>query len=82
MQTNDYLILAVIEYDFDYSDVDPSPLTVTFRNGIAYTTTGLLDYEVVSGPANIATLSGVAPVNISKFDSIDFASISSINGVS
>jgi len=82
MQTNDYLILAVIEYDFDYSDVDPSPLTVTYRNGIAYTTTGYLDYEVVSGPANIATLSGVAPVNISKFDSIDFASISSINGVS
>lgn len=83
IETQNSFICAVIEYDHDYSDVDPG-VTSTYRNGIDYTTTGYLDYTLAgggSGPANVSSVNGVAAANINTWNGTAWSNITSINGV-
>ena len=83
IETQNYFICAVIEYDHDYSDVDPGA-TQTYRNGINYTTTGYLDYTLAggSGPANVSSVNGVSAASINTWNGTTWSDITSINGVS
>jgi hypothetical protein len=82
IQNNDYFIVAVIQYDNDYLNVDPGSTTI-LQAGVAFGTAAYLDYtEAASGPANVASFLGVAKANIDTINAISFSNISELNGIS
>lgn len=83
IQSNNYFICALIDYDHDYSNSDPG-VEESEIWGIGFATTPYLDYTVSapSGPANIDSVSGVDASNISNINGVSYSSISSFNGVS
>ena len=79
--SNAYFIIALIQYDNDYLNVSSSPISVTRNSGIAWGTTPYLDYTAGGGGPNLK-VNGVQPLDISKWDSTSWGSISKINGIS
>jgi len=85
METQNYLILSVLEYNNDYLDTAATSST-TLTNGIKFsnsTTRGYLDYTLAtSGPANISSFNKVSSASLSQINSVSYNGIDEINTVS
>ena len=80
MQDNDVVIVCVMNYDYDYLNVQPSG---TYYNGLYYA-----EYTGTSRDPKISytlgygnTVNGISSTNISKVNEIARADISKINGI-
>ena len=80
MASQDYLLIAVINYEYDYSNTDPGS-NATYSNGVYFTDNSgtskdpYIDYTVATGygnkvinvaSANVGEVIGVATANIEK----------------
>jgi len=85
MQTNDYFICAVIQYDNDYSNSDPgSAVSYIFGIDASVAANIYLDYTLTgggSGPAGVAEVDGIATANINNWNGTVWGDIDSINGI-
>ena len=84
METQNFLILSVIEYDRDYSN-SAATASTTLHNGIALsqsTDRGYLDYTLSGGPTSISSLNGVSSASLSQISSVTYTGIDEINTVS
>ena len=84
METQNFLILSVIEYDRDYSN-SAATASTTLQNGIAWsqsTDRGYLDYTLSGGPTSISSLNGVSSASLSQISSVTYTGIDEINTVS
>lgn len=80
IQNNNDFTVAVIMHDSDFQNTDTN---ATEDVSIDFNTTITLDYTLgASGPANVATVSGVAKASIATINTVAIANISSINTVS
>jgi hypothetical protein len=85
IRDNDAFIVAVIEYEHDYSDSAPGSIPTTKYSGIDYSTAAYLDYDeagAASGPANLTSYNGVAKASITNINGITMAGITTLNGIS
>ena len=84
MASQDYLLVAVLNYEYDYSNTDPGSNGV-YSNGIYFVDNSstskdpYIDYTVATGYAN--DVIGVATGNIGKVISVATASIDKVIGV-
>jgi len=79
IRDQNYFICAVIEYGYDYRDIDASSNTEN-QAGINFATDAYLDYtEASSGYAN--DVIGVATANIGKVIGVATASIGKVNSI-
>lgn len=85
MQTNDYFICAVIEYDHDYSNSAPASAISNIFGLDATTSSDIyLDYTLTGGgggPAGVAEVDGIATANINNWNGTVWGDIDSINGI-
>ena len=82
IQNNNYFICAILQYDNDYSNVDIGGRGGTINFGVAFSTTAYLDYVAsASGPTNLSSWDGVAKASISSLNAVSLSNISEINGV-
>ena len=85
MEDDSILKVCVVNYDYDYLNVDLGFSGGNNRNGVYYANrpgTSLdpyIDYTLAG--AAVASVDGVAIGNITKIDGIAKANIASINGV-
>lgn len=78
MTSNNHLILALINADYDAAKTG-SAVAITERSGIAFGTTFYLDYQTEPAPAgDIDSVIGVSTANISKIYGTDYVDISKI----
>tara|TARA_R100000700_G_C3164003_1_gene139437 strand:+ start:969 stop:1691 length:723 start_codon:yes stop_codon:yes gene_type:complete len=80
MQDNDVVIVCVMNYDYDYLNVEPG---ASFINGLYYAeyTGGTRDPKIVYTLGYGNTVNGISSTNISKVNGIARADISKINGI-
>jgi len=82
MAANDILKIALVEYDYDYLNVDPGGSTAA-RTGLYYEdysgtgTDPYIDYT----PSTISQVNDVAAASISQFNDVAVSSIKNISGV-
>lgn len=84
MQTNDYFICAIIQYDNDYSDVAATSATSEIFGIDANTSSNIyLDYTLSGGggPSGVAEVNGIAVATISTWDSNTWGDINAIDGI-
>ena len=85
MQTNNYFICAVIEYDHDYSNSAPASAISNIFGLDATTSSDIyLDYTLTGvggGPAGVAEVDGIATANINNWNGTVWGDIDSINGI-
>jgi hypothetical protein len=85
MQTNNYFICAVIEYDHDYSNSAPaSAISNIFGVNANVSSNIYLDYTLTGGgggPAGVAEVDGIATADINNWDGTVWGDIDSINGI-
>ena len=85
IRDNDAFIVAVIEYEHDFSDSAPGSVPTTKSSGINYSTAAYLDYDeagAASGPANLTSYNGIAKASITNINGITMANITTLNGIS
>ena len=85
MQTNDYFICAIIEYDHDYSNSAPaSAISNIFGVDASVSSNIYLDYTLAGGgggPSGVAEVNGIAVATISTWDSNTWGDINAIDGI-
>jgi hypothetical protein len=84
MQTNDYFICAVIQYDNDYSNSAPaSAVSNIFGIDANVSSNIYLDYTLAGGggPSGVAEVNGITAASIDEWDGFSWTSIDSINGI-
>ena len=85
MQTNNYFICAVIEYDHDFSNSAPaSAISNIFGVDASVSSNIYLDYTLTGGgggPAGVAEVDGIATADINNWDGTVWGDIDSINGI-
>jgi hypothetical protein len=83
MNTNGYLNCAVIEYDYDYSGVNPPSNTISFAPVEFLDSTNPIKLDITYTPAGYPNkVIGVASASVGKVISISSANISKVIGVS
>tara|TARA_R110002049_G_scaffold80377_3_gene204400 strand:- start:4471 stop:5184 length:714 start_codon:yes stop_codon:yes gene_type:complete len=85
IRDNDAFIVAVIEYEHDFSDSEPGSVPTAKSNGINYATAAYLDYDeagAASGPANLTSYNGIAKASITSINGIAIANVTTLNGIS
>ena len=80
MQNDDYFICAVIEYEHDFSDSEPS-INKTSAAGVNYNTTATLEHDAKSGPANVGQFNVIVASNIGQINPIIYSNIAKINTI-
>tara|TARA_R100000808_G_C2153147_1_gene163084 strand:+ start:2729 stop:3436 length:708 start_codon:yes stop_codon:yes gene_type:complete len=84
MASQDYLLVAIINYEYDYSNTDPG-VNASYSNGVYFTDYSstsrdpYIDYTVVTGYGN--KVINVASANIGKVKGVATASIDKVIGV-
>lgn len=81
IQNNNVLILALVEYDFDFLNTG-SGFAATRESGVEFATTIKLVFTEAGGGGPSIKLNGVDSTNIEKWDGTSWGNISKINGVS
>ena len=84
IQNNNAFICAIVEHTHDFGNSAASSAT-TSEAGVHFGVTITLTYTETaapSGPANVASVSGVAKASIATINTVAIADISSINTVS
>ena len=85
MQTDDYFICALIEYDHDFSDSAPATAVSNIFGLDATTSSDIyLDYTLTGGgggPAGVAEVNGIATADINNWNGTVWGDIDSINGI-
>ena len=83
MQNNDELIIAIINYDYDYSNVEPSAgnnqVGITFANQSGTSTDPRITYTEATGYSH--DIMGLAAASIGKVNTVATANIGKINTV-
>jgi hypothetical protein len=79
IRDDDYFICAVIEYAYDYRDIDPSS-NVANTSGINFSVDAYLNYTL--GPANVLKVNGLLTPIINKWDGTSWCDVVGFNGVS
>jgi len=78
MTSNNHLILALVNADYDYAKAG-SAVAIIERSGIAFGTTFYLNYQTSLAPTGVTDLViGVSTANISKIYGTDYVDISKI----
>jgi len=78
MTSNNHLILALVNADYDYAKFG-SAVAIIERSGIAFGTTFYLNYQTSLAPTGVTDLViGVSTANISKIYGTDYVDISKI----
>tara|TARA_B100002019_G_C21103317_1_gene514640 strand:- start:141 stop:839 length:699 start_codon:yes stop_codon:yes gene_type:complete len=81
IENNDYFICAVIEYEHDFSDSEPST-NKTSAAGVNYNTVAYLEHDAApTGPANVGQFNVIAASNIDQINPIRYANIAKINTI-
>ena len=84
MASQDYLLVAILNYEYDYSDTDPGS-NAMYSNGVHFTDYSstsrdpYIDYTVATGYAN--TVIGVTSANIGEVVGVATANIDKVIGV-
>ena len=87
MQSNSILKVCMVEYDYDYLNVDPSFATLVLRNGFYYADRGgtsqdpYIDYTLVPVASEVSKINGTAIGSITAIDDVAKANITSIAGI-
>lgn len=82
-ETDDFLILALINYDFDYLNTTATA-DILEQHHFNYSSTTfdlVVDYVAGGGPTNVGKWDGVQNSLIGNMNSIAYSSISKINGI-
>lgn len=84
-ETNDYLILALINYDYDYVNTSATS-DLLERHYFNYSTSGtfqlFVDYNAApSGPTGVGKWDGVLGASIQTMNTVTYTDINKINGV-
>ena len=82
MQNNDELIIAIINYDYDYSNVEPSAgnnqVSITFANQSGTSTDPRITYTEATGYSH--DIMGLASANIGKVNTVATANVGKVSG--
>ena len=82
MQNNDELIIAIINYDYDYSNVEPSAgnnkVSITFADQSGTSTDPRITYTEATGYSH--DIMGLAAANIGKVNTLATANVGKISG--
>ena len=83
MKNNDHLILALINFDYDYGNSEPSSassnqVTVTFANQSGTSTDPQISYTEASGYSH--DVMGLAAASIGKINTVATANVGKISG--
>ena len=83
MQNNDELIIAIINYDYDYSNVEPSSgtnnqVSLTFADHSNSGKRPLIDYTLATGYSH--DIMGLAASSIGKVNTLATANVGKISG--
>ena len=85
IRDNDAFIIAVIEYEHDFSDSEPGSIPTTKYSGINYAVAAYLEYDeagAASGPANLTSYNGIAKASITSINGIAIANVTTLNAIS
>ena len=82
MQNNDELIIAIINYDYDYSNVEPSAgnnqVSITFADQSGTSTDPRITYTEATGYSH--DIMGLASANIGKVNTVATANVGKVSG--
>lgn len=82
MQTNDYFICAVIQYDYDYSNSDPgSAVSHIFGIDANVAANIYLDYTLAGGGSEVDEVDSISSGNIDEWNGFAWTSVSEIDGL-
>lgn len=82
MQTNDYFICAVIQYDNDYSNSAPaSAISNIFGIDANVSSNIYLDYTLAGGGAEIDEVDSISSSNIDEWNGFAWTSIDELDGL-
>ena len=82
IQNNDFFIVAMVDYDYDYLNVQPSSIKVCggfFADNSGTSKDPKIDFTEATGYGHL--VSGVASANIDKVKGVATANISKVIGV-
>ena len=82
MQNNDELIIAIINYDYDYSNVEPgagnNQVSLTFADNSTSTKRPRIDYTLSTGYSH--DIMGLAAASIGKVNTVATANVGKVSG--
>ena len=82
MQNNDELIIAIINYDYDYSNVEPSAgnnqVSITFADQSGTSTDPRITYTEATGYSH--DIMGLAAASIGKVNTVATANVGKVSG--